>query len=159
LNPKQESFIMRNSIAVTLLGAFVSAFAFLPTPAAAIDARQAFAICDKNPKCTHNTGDDGSVSFHIEQANGQNDVVLCPPRGVCDCIKCRTSSGKIGKVDPIRVLTASSTRTTGAGPKNPRVPSGNILDGGPGFSQSGPSGMGAPAGAPAATPPRGPVLR
>jgi hypothetical protein len=48
-------------------------------------------------------------------------------------------------------------RTTGAGPKNPRVPSGNILDGGPGFSQSGPSGMGAPAGAPAA--PRGPVLR
>jgi hypothetical protein len=162
VNPKQENFIMRLSFAVTSISTLLAATFFLSTPAAAIDARQAFAACDRNPKCTPDTGNDGGVMFYIEQADGSNDIVSCPSRGSCSCITCtptRQSGGKGGKIDPARVLNASSTGTTGAGPKSPRVPPGNILDGGPGFSQQGPSGMGAPAGAPAAAPPRGPVLR
>jgi hypothetical protein len=150
---------MRHSFAVTLISAFLAATFLLSTPAAATDARGALRACDKNPNCKPRTNDDGSVDLFVKQVDGKEDWVSCPPRGACECMSCPRTQGKGGKVDPARVLNASSTRTTGAGPKSPRVPPGNILDGSPGFSQQGPSGMGAPAGAPAAAPPRGPVLR
>jgi hypothetical protein len=149
---------MRISFAVALISAFLAGSFLLSTPAAAIDGAEATRLCAKNPNCKKNPDKfGGGFDLVIKQENGQTDIVVCPPKGECSAY--RTAGGKGGKVDPIRVLTASSTRTTGAGPKSPHVPPGNILDGGPGFSQQGPSGMGAPAGAPAAAPPRGPVLR
>jgi hypothetical protein len=150
---------MRISFAVTLIGAFLAASFLLSTPAAATDARGALKACDKNPNCRPNTNDDGSVDLFITQVDGKKDWVSCPPRGACECMTCPRTQGKGGKIDPARVLNASPTRTTGAGPKNPRVPSGSILDGGSGFSHQGPSGMGTPAGAPPAASPRGPVLQ
>ncbi len=55
----------------------------VPQPAQATDAREAIRLCDKNPKCTFNTRDNGSVDITV---NGNH--INCPQEGPCVCEVC-----------------------------------------------------------------------
>ena len=69
-------------------------------PAQATDAGEAIRLCDKNPKCTYNVRDNGSVDLTV---NGNH--INCPQEGPCSCEVCtppaQASIPKPGKKPPL----------------------------------------------------------
>ena len=55
----------------------------VPQPAQATTAREAIRLCDKNPKCSYNVRDNGSVDLSV---NGNH--INCPQDGPCSCEVC-----------------------------------------------------------------------
>jgi hypothetical protein len=102
---------MRAFISLTLAGVFFAGVSIVSTPAAATDGRGAIRGCDANPRCSFTVNRDGSVDIQVTQSDGKKDYVSCPAKGECDCVTCRTTKGKGGKVDPAHVLNASSPKT------------------------------------------------
>jgi hypothetical protein len=60
----------------------------LPQPAQATDAREAIRLCDKNPKCSYNVRDNGSVDITVDGNN-----ISCPQEGPCTCDICNHPAG------------------------------------------------------------------
>ena len=76
----------------------------LPQSAQATDAREAIRLCDKNPKCSYNVRDNGSVDLTV----GGNHI-SCPQEGPCTCDACSPpalkSPPKAGtKIPNVRVM-------------------------------------------------------
>ena len=73
-------------VAALQLAAFTG-FGFV-TPAQATDAREAIRLCDKNPKCSYNVRDNGSVDLTVD-----GNHINCPQEGQCSCEVCNAPAG------------------------------------------------------------------
>lgn len=73
---------MNRSVAILITGMCLT---LAPGTAYATTAQQAFALCDKDPKCKATVRGNGEVIF----TNGTY-VVSCPQEGPCMCDACRT---------------------------------------------------------------------
>lgn len=104
---------MRITLALATVATLVAATSILSTPAAATDGRGAIRACDGNAKnCTFTVDAAGGVDLQIKQSDGTTSNVSCPPKGACVCVTCKTTGGrKGGKIDPIKVINASSPKT------------------------------------------------
>ncbi len=60
----------------------------LRQPAQATEAREAIRLCDKNPECSYNVRDNGSVDLRV----GDNQI-NCPQEGPCTCDLCSHPAG------------------------------------------------------------------
>ena len=67
-----------------LLAGISLCLSLIPGAAFATTAQQAFALCDKDPKCKSSVRSNGEVTF----SNGTY-VVSCPQEGPCTCEVCR----------------------------------------------------------------------
>lgn len=85
---------MKICTSTTLLAFAAITILFLSNTAFATDAKGAFALCDKNPKCISSVNPNGSVDF-VDSGGAWR--VSCPQEGPCICMTCRTSTGATPK--------------------------------------------------------------
>lgn len=74
---KRSPAIFTAVILATLAGTGV------PQSAQATEAREAIRLCDRNPKCSYNVRDNGSIDLTV---NGNH--ISCPQEGPCVCEVC-----------------------------------------------------------------------
>ncbi|MFZ1772581.1 MAG: hypothetical protein WAT78_01330 [Rhizobiaceae bacterium] len=73
-----------------LIAALMLAPLAFTAPAFATDARQAIKLCDKNPNCSYNVRDNGSVTIVVADGAGGKHI-SCPQEGECSCDLCRVN--------------------------------------------------------------------
>lgn len=74
-----------------IVAASAAILCVVSSSAHATNVRQAFALCDKDPKCKPTTNGNGSVTF----TNGSY-IIDCPQEGPCVCTLCRATT-KVSK--------------------------------------------------------------
>jgi len=140
---------MRRLCYIAVLAIAVSQMAAISfsTPANATTLSQARKLCKKNPNCAESSP--GLFCVATEKAICGN-IVVCPKKGKCWVSQIQAGGGKkyLGSKTITSILVAGTKITT----KPRRVPSGGLLESGPGFAPQGPASAGTPV-APAAPPP------
>jgi hypothetical protein len=139
---------MRRFCYIAVLAIAVSQMAaiILSTPTNATTLSQARKLCKKNPNCAETNP--GLFCVNTEDAICGH-VVYCPKKGKCWVSSIQADGGKhFGSGAIISTLAGGTKITT----RPRRVPSGGLLETGPGFAPQGPGSTGTPV-APAAPPP------